>query len=211
MTMPAARETATPAVHKSRHATFGASRTLALLLILGGSLGLLASAVLTHDKMELLANPDYVSACSINPVLSCNNIMKSWQASTFGFPNPFIGWAAFPAVIAIGAGLLAGARYRRWHWLGLQAGTVFGIGLITWLQYSSLYAIGALCLWCTLVWAVTILIFWYTTVHNIQHGLIPAPDRVRCTVAEFHWAVPVLWIGIIALLILTRWGSALWA
>ncbi|GAA3710773.1 vitamin K epoxide reductase family protein [Streptomyces tremellae] len=198
-------------MRSSPHAAFGADRAFALLLMVGGSLGLLASAVLTHDKMKLLANPNYVSACSINPVLSCNNIMKSWQASTFGFPNPFIGWVAFPAVIAIGAGLLAGARYRRWHWLGLQAGTVFGIGFVTWLQYSSLYAIGALCLWCTLVWAVTILLFWYTTVHNIQHGLIPAPDRLRQTVTEFHWAVPVLWIGTIALLILTKWGSALWA
>ncbi|MFD7446191.1 vitamin K epoxide reductase family protein [Streptomyces sp. NPDC059909] len=211
MTTTAARDTASPAERRSPHATIGADRAFALLLILGGSLGLLASAVLTHDKMKLLANPDYVSACSINPVLSCNNIMKSWQASTFGFPNPFIGWVAFSVVIAIGAGLLAGARYRRWHWWGLQAGTVFGIGFITWLQYSSLYAIGALCLWCTLVWAVTILIFWYTTVHNIRHGLIPAPGRVRRTVEEFHWVVPVLWIGIIAVLILTKWGSALWA
>ncbi|WP_060880391.1 vitamin K epoxide reductase family protein [Streptomyces scabiei] len=211
MTTPAAPGTAAPTERSSPHAAFGADRTFALLLIAGGCLGLLASAVLTHDKMMLLANPDYVSACSINPVLSCNNIMKSWQASTFGFPNPFIGWAAYPAVIAIGAGLLAGARYRRWHWLGLQAGTVFGIGFVTWLQYSSLYVIGALCLWCTLVWAVTILLFWYTTVRNIQHGIIPAPDRLRRTVTEFHWAVPVLWIGTIALLILTKWGSALWA
>jgi uncharacterized membrane protein len=191
--------------------TFGAGRGFAILLIICGSLGLLASAVITHDKMELLANPNFQSSCSINPVLSCNNIMKSWQAGVFGFPNPFIGWVAFPVVIAIGAGLLAGARYRRWFWLGLQAGTIFGIGFVTWLQYSSLYDIGSLCLWCCLAWVVTITLFWYTTVQNIRHGIIPVGEGVRRNVLEFHWAVPVLWVGIIAMLILTKWGSALWA
>ncbi|NBM16523.1 vitamin K epoxide reductase family protein [Streptomyces sp. GC420] len=191
--------------------TTGASRGFSVLLIICGALGLLASAVITHDKMEILANPDYQSACSINPVLSCNNIMESWQASVFGFPNPFIGWVAYPIIIGAGAGLLAGGRHRRWYWLTMQAGTVFGVLFVTWLQYSSLYDIGALCLWCCLAWVVTILLFWYTLVHNIETGVIRTGEGLRRNVLEFHWAVPVLWVGIIAMLILTRWGSALWS
>jgi uncharacterized membrane protein len=200
-----------PAGGRGPGGSIGASRGFGILLVVCGALGLLASAVITHDKMKLLANPNYVSACSINPVLSCNNIMKSWEASVFGFPNPFIGWVAFPILIGAGAGLLGGGRYRRWYWLTLQAGTVFGILFVTWLQYSSLYVIGSLCLWCCLAWAVTITTFWYVTVHNIEHGVIRVGEGVRRNVLEFHWAVPVLWIGVIAMLILVKWGSALWA
>jgi hypothetical protein len=58
---------------------------------------------------------------------------------------------------------------------------------------------------------VTILLFWYTTVHNIKHGVIPVGEGVRRNVLEFHWAIPVVWVGTIAMLILTKWGSALWA
>lgn len=36
--------------------------------------------------------------------------MKSEQATVFGFPNPMLGLVAYGVVVAIGAGLLAGAR-----------------------------------------------------------------------------------------------------
>lgn len=182
----------------------GAGRPFAWLLMVCGTLGVVASAVITHDKMKLLENPDYQSACSLNPVLSCNNVMESWQASVFGFSNPFVGWVAFPMLVVIGAGLLAGGRHRRWWWAGLWAGGLFGAGFVTFLQYSSLYEINSLCLWCCLVWAVTILVFWYTTVHNIKHGVFRVPPRVRDAVLEFHWAVPALWYGLILILIANR-------
>ncbi len=185
----------------------GAGRAFSLLLVVCGALGLLASWVITIDKFELLKNPKFVPGCSLNPIISCGNIMKSAQAAVFGFPNPMIGLVAYPVVICIGMGVLAGARYRPWFWLGLQAGSLFGVGFVTWLQYQSLYSIGSLCLWCSLAWVVTIATFWYTAVHNIRHRIIPVPEGARGIVLEFHWAVPVLWYGVIAMLILTRWWS----
>ncbi|MEV0038767.1 vitamin K epoxide reductase family protein, partial [Streptomyces sp. NPDC050804] len=106
--------------------TVGAGRAFALLLVITGAAGLLAAWVITLDKFKLLEDPDFVPGCSLNPVVSCGNIMKSEQASAFGFPNPMLGLVAYAVVIAIGVGLLAGARYRRWFWLGLNAGTLFG-------------------------------------------------------------------------------------
>jgi len=41
-----------------------------------------------------------------------------------------------------------------------------------------------------------------TAVHNIKHGLIKVPAKARSVVTEFHWVVPVLWFGVIAMLIL---------
>lgn len=185
----------------------GAGRAFSVLLVVCGSLGLLAAWVITLDKFKLLEDPNFVPGCSLNPIISCGNIMKSDQAAAFGFPNPMLGLATYSVVIAIGLALLSGARFRPWFWLGLQAGTLFGVGFVTWLQYESLYSIGSLCLWCSLAWVITIASFWYTAVHNIKHRIIPVPEGARSVLLEFHWAVPVLWYGTIATLILVRWWS----
>ncbi|MFF9641095.1 vitamin K epoxide reductase family protein [Kitasatospora aureofaciens] len=187
--------------------SIGASRPFAWLLLVGGAVGLFASTVLTLDKIRLLEDPSYVPSCNINPIISCGSIMRSDQASAFGFPNSLIGLVAFGVVVAIGAGLLAGASFRRWFWLGLQAGTVFGIGFVTWLMYQTLYRIGALCPYCMVVWAAMIPLFWYTTLHNLRSGVIPVGRRGRVAVREaarYHWVVPALWYAVIALLVLNR-------
>lgn len=109
-------------------------------------------------------------------------------------------------VVATGFGLLAGARYRRWYWIGLNLGMLFGAGFCMWLMTQALYSIGALCLWCSLAWAVTILMFWYITVHNLKHGIIRAPRLLVSGVLEFHWAVPVTWyLGILMLIGVRFW------
>ncbi|MFD0024118.1 vitamin K epoxide reductase family protein [Streptomyces sp. NPDC058382] len=185
--------------------TTGSGRAFALLLVITGAAGLLAAWVITLDKLKLLEDPTFVPGCSLNPVVSCGNIMKSEQATAFGFPNPWLGMATYPVIIGIGLALLAGARFRSWYWLGMNAGTLFGVGFCTWLQYQSLYNINSLCLWCCLAWVATILMFCYVTTHNIKHRILPAPNWLRDGLTEFHWVPPVLWVGIIGMLILTRW------
>ncbi|MFE5592972.1 vitamin K epoxide reductase family protein [Streptomyces sp. NPDC056549] len=183
----------------------GASRALAWLLLVTGAAGVLAGWVITIDKFLLLEDPAFQPGCSLNPVVSCGNIMKSEQAAVFGFPNPMLGLVTYAVVVAVGAGLLAGARYRGWFWLGLNAGMLFGVGFCTWLMYQSLYEINALCLWCCLAWVATILMFWYVTAHNVRERVLPAPAGLRTFLGEFTFALPVLHIGIIGMLILTRW------
>ncbi|MFJ2866528.1 vitamin K epoxide reductase family protein [Kitasatospora sp. NPDC087314] len=188
-------------------APVGAGRVFSLLLFLGGLVGLAASAVLTFDKLRLLENPSYIPSCNVNPVISCGSVMRTEQAEVFGFPNPLLGLAAFGALAAIGAGLLAGAAYRRWFWLGLHAGTLLGVVFVHWLIDQALYDIGALCPYCMVVWATVVVLFWYTTLHNLRTGVIPVGPRLRTVVREaarYHWAVPVLWAAVIALLILNR-------
>ncbi|MFB7591742.1 vitamin K epoxide reductase family protein [Streptomyces sp. NPDC056169] len=185
--------------------TIGASRAFSWLLVITGAAGLLASWIITIDKIKLLEDPNFTPGCSLNPIVSCGNIMKSEQAAVFGFPNPMLGLVTYAMVIAIGVGLLAGARYRRWYWLGLNAGTLFGVGFCTWLMYQSLYEINSLCLWCCLAWVATIVMFWYVTSHNVRRGVIPAPNGLKTFFDEFTWLLPVLHIGIIGMLILTRW------
>jgi uncharacterized membrane protein len=178
------------------------------LLLIGGSIGFLAAFVLTVEKMALLANPLYVPSCSINPVLSCGSVMTKPQAQVFGFANSLLGIAGFAAVLTIGAALLAGAQFRRWFWLGLQAGVVFGVVFVTWLMFQSLYSIGALCPYCMLVWAVTIPIFWYVTLYNLSVTSLPPSARAIANGAiRYHTVVLAIWFVIILVLIASRFWS----
>ncbi|MCP9946486.1 vitamin K epoxide reductase family protein [Streptomyces somaliensis] len=185
--------------------TLGAGRAFAWMLVTTGAAGLLAAWIITLDKFKILEDPTFVPGCSFNPVLACGSVMKSDQATVFGFPNPMLGLVTYGMVVAIGVGLLAGARYRRWYWLGLNAGALFGVGFCVWLMVVSLYTINALCLWCCLAWVATIIMFWYVTSYNVRNGLLPAPAGLRRFLDEFTWVLPTLHIGIIGMLILTRW------
>jgi len=173
------------------------SRPLALLLAVGGLIGLVASFVLTRDKLELLADPDFVPSCDFSTVLSCTNIMKTDQASAFGFPNPLIGLIVFPIVVTVGVLLLARVPLPEWVWAGLQIGVSLGIAFVLWLQFQSLYRIGSLCPWCMVVWAVVVPTFLYVTRRNLMTWLPGSP--VSRVLADWHVLVLMLWyIAVVA-------------
>jgi len=155
------------------------SRVLPWLLSIGGAVGLAAAAALLVEKIQVLQDPDHVPSCSINPVLSCGTVMDTPQAAAFGVPNPLIGIVRFAVVTTIGAALFAGARFRSWFWLGLQAGVLFGVAFAYHLIFQSLYRIHALCPYCMVVWAVTIPIAWYVTLHNLRTRTIGVPPRLH--------------------------------
>lgn len=177
-------------------------RPLPWVLTVGGLIGFVAAFVLMVEKIALLKDPSYVPSCSLNPVLSCGSVMRTEQAEAFGFPNPLLGVAGFAVVTTVGVALLAGARLPRWFLLGLQAGSTFGLVFVHWLIFQSLYRIGALCPYCMVVWAVTIPVFWYTTLDNLT--ALSRPPRLRAAVdavARLHSVVPVLWYLVILALI----------
>ena len=185
----------------------GARRSLALLLTIAGAVGWLAAFVLTVERIALLKDPDYVPTCSFNPVLSCGSVMQTWQAEAFGFPNPLIGIAAFAVVTTVGVVLLTGATLPRWFWLGLETGALLSVVFVHWLIYQSLYSIGALCPYCVVVWAVTMPIFWYLTVHNLQAGHLPASEGVRRFAVRNRGLVLAVWLLLVVGLVLVRfWG-----
>ena len=182
-------------------------RTLPWLLLIGGIVGMLASAILTNEFLNILRNPHYVPICNLNPVLSCTNVTTSAQAHAFGFPNEFLGIAGFAALATLGIALIAGAKFKRWFWLIVNSGLLFAVSFISWLQFQSLYRIGALCLFCMVVWAVTIPMFLYVSFYNLQAGYLHPPKKLRGLVGfaqRHHGDVLVLWFLIILILILKR-------
>lgn len=178
------------------------SRGLGVLLVVGGLLGLVASATLAIERIELLKNPDYVPSCNFGAVLSCSNVMESAQAEAFGFSNPLIGLVCFPIVVTIGAIVISGVRLPEWIWAGLQIGVVFGVAFVTWLQFHSFFTIKFLCPWCILVWFVTIPIFWYVTMRNLG-SWAPENGIVR-GLRNWHALVLSLWLLAVAAGILFR-------
>lgn len=180
---------------------------LAWLLVLGGALGLFGAAEITVDKFRLLSDPSFVPSCSINPVLSCGDIMQSAQASAFGFPNPILGLIGFSAVIVVGMSIFAGAKFKSWYWRLFNLGTTFGVVFVHWLFFQSVWRIGALCLWCMLVWSVTIPIFFFTSLYNLAEGHWPVSKSVRPVVQgllTYKYVILIIWYSVIAGLILNH-------
>lgn len=150
------------------------------ILVVGGIIGILAASILTIEKIHLAENSNYISSCSISPVVACSPVIGSWQGRVFGFPNPLLGIVGFTAILVVGMTLLAGAKIsKRWYWLSFQAGTIFGLGFVIWLFSQSVYDIGKLCVYCMVVWAVTIPIFWTTLAYNIREGHIKVKGKIR--------------------------------
>lgn len=177
------------------------------LLVVVGVLGLLASFMISLEKIAILKDPAHQALCSINPVFSCNSIIKSDQASVFGFPNPFIGLIAYAMLLTTGIGMLAGATFKRWYWKAFMLGPLGGLLFVHWLIHESLYDIGALCLYCMLAWSVTIPAFVYTLLWNLREGNIVPPKALRGAARFFdrhHFDILVVWYLLIIFAILNR-------
>lgn len=181
-------------------------KSLPYILLIGGIIGYICAFIIMFDKVKILINPHYIPSCSLNPIISCGSVMQSNQANAFGFPNPFIGLGAFPVVAVIGGAMLAGAKFKRWFWLGFNAGLLFAVGFCHWLFFESVYRIHALCPWCMVVWVVSITTFWYVTLYNIDQGFIKLPKgrsrQVYAWIRRHHLDILVAWLLIIAALIL---------
>jgi uncharacterized membrane protein len=187
--------------------TEGSSRRrpgLALLLVVAGALGLLAAMSLTIDRFRLLTDPSATLGCDLSPFVACGPVMTSRAGALFGFPNPLLGIIGFTLVLATGALLLGRTALPRWYWRGLEVGVLLAAVFITWLQTQSLYVIGALCLWCMLVWAVTIPVVVGVTLHNAAAGHLGAAlTRVGRRLRPWAGTVVAIWylvvLGAVAL------------
>lgn len=195
-----ARADAAPAMERDR--VFG------LFLVLTGAVSWLASAVLVLERLELYRDPGYITSCDINPWVSCGRVMESWQAALFGFPNPLIGIVGFAVVVTTGMGMLAGARFATWWWVGFQTGITLALVFVVWLWSQALYEINVLCIYCMVVWAMVVPLFVYTTARNILRGVIPAGPALRRAAAEWPWVVVVLLIVLCAASIFFRFMNA---
>ncbi len=154
------------------------------ILIGSGSLGLFASIMLSVEEFHHLKHPAAQLGCDLNPIIGCGSILDTWQAHVlFGVPNQFWSISMFSVVIAIGFAILAGAKLKRWFWLGLQAGMIFGFLFVLWFMAQSIFVLKHLCPYCMVTWVAMIPVFWYTTLYCIRaehlrlHGRLARANR----------------------------------
>lgn len=185
------------------------TRAFGTLLVVLGGIGFGGSMWLAIEKILKLQDPDRVGSCSINVFLDCGVAMGSWQGALLGFPNPFIGVAAFPVVITTGVVLLAGARLPRWYLLSLLVGTVLGQLLIFFLMWTSFYSLVALCPACMVVWTAMWPLLWVQVVRAVQTGDLPAGEGLRRVVVGSRWVILAIGYVVAVAWLLLAVGPAL--
>ena len=191
-------------------------RRTAIEMVISGAIGLIASFVLSIDALKLAANPEANLSCSFNTVLNCATVAKSWQAHLLGdfFPNAFLGIAAEAVVITIAVAMIGNVRFPRWYMLSAQAVYTVGLLFAYWLFYEALTDIHALCPWCLLITVTTTLVWAGLTRINVRERHISLPGRAgpwaRRFVADgYDWFVTIAVLVVLALIILLKYGSAL--
>lgn len=180
-------------------------QSLPYLFIFASIVGCAASFILTYDKIQVLQNPSYDPSCNINPILSCGSVMKTPQASVLGVPNTIFGLMAFTMLGTLGAILSTGVRLKRWIWALAQIAATVGVIFMHYLFFQGVYRINAICPWCFTVWMVTIPVFWYTTLYNVElfADRLPAwAARIGACARRHHADVLITWYTIIFLILL---------
>lgn len=187
----------------------GAPRWYALLLIIGGVIGLFSSIELVLAEIELTANPDASLACDINPIIGCGNSLNAWQSHLlFGIPNALLGAATFGVVLGVGVAFLAGARVARWFWQLMAAVGVVGLGFVAWFAYQSFTAIGTLCPWCMVAWAVVIPVAFATLGIAAQNGSLPVGEKAARVLFREKWLFTIAaFLILIALIVIIYWNK----
>lgn len=186
-----------------------ANEVLPYILIAAGVIGLIASFVLTYDKLQIMQNADYTPSCNINPILSCGSVMKTEQASLMGVPNTIFGLIAFTMLSTFGVLLAGGVQVKKWVWLNAQLAATAGVVFMHYLFFQGVYRIGAICPWCFMVWMVTIPTFWYVTLYNLRQGYIRLPAAWKPAerfVQRHHGDILALWyLAILGILLERFW------
>ena len=136
-------------------------------------LGVLVSAYLTYEHYT----GSSTLACSENSVVDCSAVTKSFYNQLPPGPGPgapvaVLGLAYFVVVTLLCLPMLWG-RSRRLDLLRL---VVLGGGvlMVLWLVYAELFRIDRICLWCTAVHIITVVLFGMVAV---VEALRPLPAR----------------------------------
>ena len=194
----------------------GAYRPLFITMLVFGIIGLITSFVLSIEEFHLLKNPDAVLSCSLNLVLNCSEVMKTWQASVFGFPNMFIGLMAFPVVITTAVVALLGAQLPRWFWL--TATICFGLGLVFayWLFFNSVYVIQVLCPWCLVITATTTILFETIMRYSLRENIFNFKKKANASIQKFldqdyDKLLTASWMVLLVVLVVLKFGTDLFA
>lgn len=175
---------------------FATRRATGILMLVGAISGFLASFVLSIDKFKVLKDSQFNPSCNISEKLNCKSVMLSKQAEAFGFPNSFIGIAAFAIFIALAIAILGNVEFPKWFWQLALVGATLAILFSHWLAYQTTFVIGTLCPYCMVAWFGNFLIL----ASVIQELLRKRADRDEVYTAKIIGFMPVfhfVWLAMV--------------
>ena len=166
----------------------------AWMLLISGIIGIIATGILTVESFHKFENPAESLVCDINPFITGGPALLSDAGRVFGFPNLIFGFPAFAVCVTTAMAIWAGARMRRWYWIGMQCGVIFAAALITYLQWYSVEELQRLCLWCMIIWFATIPLVVAVTFFNSIQGYYGSKIAARAERLSRWWgAFVALW------------------
>ena len=134
------------------------------------ALGLGVAGYLTYEHFTSSST----LACSDNSVVNCLKVTTSSYSAVAGVPVAVLGLVFFAVMLV----LQLPPMWRRPEpavRIGRLAWAVVGLGTVLYLLYAELFSIDAICLWCTAVHVLTLLLFG-TTVYATS--AYPVPEEV---------------------------------
>ncbi len=183
-------------------------------MLVFGVLGLVSAFVLSVEKIHLLQDPNAQLSCSFNAVLNCASVMKTFQASVFGFPNSYIGLMGYAVVITLAVAGLGGVKFPKPFMLAAQI--CFGLGLIFayWLFFQSVYVIQILCPWCLVVTFVTTILFEILLRYNLRENNLYLPQKIHQRILmwlqkDYDKFITALWLAVMVVLVLIQFREGL--
>jgi uncharacterized membrane protein len=179
-----------------------------------GIVGLVASLVLSTEKIHLLQDANAQLTCSINLVLNCASVMQTWQASVFGFPNSFIGLMGYPIVITLAVAALCGVHFPKKFMVAAQLSYGLGLLFAYWLFFQSVFVIQILCPWCLFVTTATTFLFDTLLRYNLRENNFSFSKSTHKRVLEFlkkdyDKLIVAAWLLLMVAVVIIKFGDAL--
>ncbi len=134
-------------------------------------LGLGVAGYLTYEHFTSSST----LACSDNGVVNCLKVTTSSYSAVAGVPVAVLGLVFFAVMVV----LQLPAMWRRPEpavRLSRLAWAVVGLGTVLYLLYAELFAIDAICLWCTSVHVLTLVLFGTTVFATSAYPVSVAVD-----------------------------------
>ena len=131
------------------------------------ALGLGVAGYLTYEHFTSSTS----LACSDNGVVNCLKVTTSTYSAVAGVPVAVLGLVFFAVMLVLQLPPMWRRRDPAVR-LGRLAWAVVGLCTVLYLLYAELFAIDAICLWCTAVHVLTLVLFGVTVYATSAY---PAP------------------------------------
>ncbi|WP_240612225.1 vitamin K epoxide reductase family protein [Gardnerella vaginalis] len=189
-----------------------------MIMLISSAIALLTSLILSSETLALARAPHKALGCDVNTVVSCSKVAQSWQAEfiRFGelsFPNAFFGIAAESVFVTLAVVGIAKVKLPKWlatfSWIGGLSALLYAY----WLFTQSMFVIQILCPWCIVLMFCTTVQFMSLTHATFSVQEIALKNKILSAYYRLNYdlIVDLLWIFTLVLLILGKYGNAIFA